>query len=113
LQHISLLSGGEKALTAMALLFALFRIKPSPLCVLDEVDAPLDEANIDRFLNVLRTFQGSTQFLIVTHNRKTIAMGDFLYGVTMEESGISKLVSVKVAQSEPKIAPSEEKVVPA
>lgn len=108
LQHISLLSGGEKALTAMALLFALFKIKPSPLCVLDEVDAPLDEANIDRFLNVLRTFLGSTQFLVVTHNRKTIAMGDFLYGVTMEESGISKLVSVKVARSEETLTPSQE-----
>ena len=96
LQHISLLSGGEKALTAMGLLFALFRIKPSPLCVLDEVDAPLDEANIDRFVNVLRTFLESSQFIIVTHNRKTIAMGDSLYGVTMQEAGVSKLVSVKV-----------------
>ncbi len=104
LQHISLLSGGEKALTAMALLFALFRIKPSPLAVLDEVDAPLDEANIDRFLNVLRTFRDSTQFLIITHNRKTIAMGDFLYGVTMEESGVSKIVSVKVSPAEEKVA---------
>ena len=110
-QHISLLSGGEKALTGVALLFALFRIKPSPLCVLDEVDAPLDEANIDRFLNVLRTFLDSTQFLIVTHNRKTIAMADYLYGVTMEESGVSKLVSVKVASPDPE--PQETKEVAA
>lgn len=99
-QHITLLSGGEKALTAIALLFALFKIKPSPFCVLDEVDAPLDEANIDRFLTVLRTFLKTSQFIIVTHNRKTIAMGDALYGVTMEEAGISKLVSVKMNPGE-------------
>lgn len=100
-QHITLLSGGEKALTAIALLFSLFSIRPSPFCVLDEVDAPLDEANVDRFLNVLRTFLTISQFLIVTHNRKTIGMGDSLYGVTMEEAGISKIVSVKVAGTGP------------
>jgi len=106
LQHITLLSGGEKALTAIALLFALFKIKPSPFCVLDEVDAPLDEANIDRFLTVLRTFLETSQFIITTHNRKTIAMGDSLYGVTMQEAGVSKIVSVKINNEE--TAPSEK-----
>ncbi|HPW76510.1 MAG: Chromosome partition protein Smc [Candidatus Omnitrophica bacterium ADurb.Bin292] len=107
LQNMSLLSGGEKALTAVALLFALFKIRPSPFCLLDEVDAPLDEANIDRFLAVLRSFVDTTQFLIITHNRKTIAMGDSLYGVTMEEPGVSKIVSVKVRSGDESV-PGED-----
>lgn len=108
LQNMSLLSGGEKALTAMALLFALFKIKPSPFSLLDEIDAPLDEANVDRFLAVLGTFLDQSQFIIITHNRKTIAMGDSLYGVTMEEPGVSKLVSVKVRAGEESLPGSNE-----
>ena len=100
LQSMTLLSGGEKALTAIALLCALFRVRPSPFCVMDEVDAPLDEANVDRFLSVIRTFLEHSQFILVTHNRRTIAMGDSLYGVTMEEAGVSKLVSVRINQTD-------------
>src|SRR3989338_2100560 len=96
-QHITLLSGGEKAMTALALLFSLFSVRPSPFCVLDEVDAPLDEANTDRFLSVLKPFLDTTQFIIVTHSRKTISIGDSLYGITMEEPGVSKIVSVRLS----------------
>jgi len=96
LRNINLLSGGEKALTAIALLFAIYLVKPSPFCVLDEVDAPLDDANLARFLRVLKEFCKSTQFIVVTHNRKTMEAAESLYGVTMEEAGVSKLVSVRL-----------------
>ncbi len=95
LQNIMLLSGGEKAMTALALLIAVFRFQPSPFCILDEVDAPLDEANVGRFNRMLLDMGEQTQFIIVTHNRKTMEMGSMLYGVTMQEPGVSKLVSVR------------------
>ena len=95
LRSISLMSGGEKTLTAVALLLAIFRSKPSPFCILDEVDAALDEANIGRFTAVLREFLDRSQFIIVTHSKKTMATADVLYGVTMQESGVSRPVAVR------------------
>ena len=100
LQSMQLLSGGEKALSAMALMFAIFKYRPSPFCLLDEIDAPLDEANIGRFVEMLRGMQSDTQFILVTHNRKTMEIADRLYGVTMEEPGVSKLISVQLGQGE-------------
>jgi chromosome segregation protein len=96
LQNVQLLSGGEKALTAMALMFAIFKYRPSPFCLLDEIDAPLDDANIGRFVEMLQGMQDHTQFILITHNRKTMEIADRLYGVTMEEPGVSKLISVQL-----------------
>jgi chromosome segregation protein len=100
LQSISLLSGGERTMTAVSLLFAIYMVKPSPFCVLDEMDAPLDESNIRRFTKLLDRFVHQSQFVVITHNKRTIAKADVLYGVTMEEHGISKLVGVKMTQRE-------------
>lgn len=95
-QNVTLLSGGEKAMCALALVFAVFRHKPSPFCLLDEVDAPLDDANIGRFNEVVREMAGTSQVVLITHNKRTMEIADVLYGITMEESGISKLVGVRM-----------------
>jgi chromosome segregation protein len=92
---IELLSGGEKTLTATALLFAIYLVKPSPFCILDEVDAPLDDANIDRFTKLIKEFSENTQFIIVTHNKRTMNSASNMYGITMQEEGISKLAGVQ------------------
>lgn len=101
LKSITMLSGGEKALTAMALIFASFLIRPTPFCVLDEIDAPLDEENIGRFTGVLQELSEGAQFVVITHNKRTMAMADSLFGVTMEEPGVSKLVSARLADLQP------------
>jgi chromosome segregation protein len=96
--HLSLLSGGEKALTAIALLFGSFLVRPTPFCVLDEIDAPLDEANTGRFIEALKSMTDRSQFIVITHNKRTMEAADVLYGVTMEEPGISKVLSVQLSR---------------
>ncbi len=95
LQNVLLLSGGEKALAAVALLMAVFRYQPSPFCIMDEVDAPLDESNIGRLTSMLSDMSAQTQFVLITHSKKTMESAQSMYGVTMQEPGVSKLVSVK------------------
>ena len=99
LSNITLLSGGEKALTAIAILFAILRLKPMPFCLLDEIEAALDEANVDRFAKYLKRYSGETQFIVITHKKPTMEHADVLYGVTMEEKGVSKIVSVKLSEA--------------
>jgi chromosome segregation protein len=95
---INQLSGGEKTLTATALLFAIYLLKPAPFCIFDEVDAPLDDANIDKFNNIIRTFSGESQFIIVTHNKRSMASTDIIYGITMIEQGVSRVVPVDLKE---------------
>ncbi|MDR2729881.1 MAG: AAA family ATPase [Treponema sp.] len=108
LEHLSLLSGGECSMTAVALLFATYMVKPSPFCLLDEIDAPLDETNIGRFIQLLREFSGNSQFIIITHNKKTVTGASTLLGVTMEESGITKLIAIRLENEELAISESDQ-----
>jgi chromosome segregation protein len=100
LQNILLLSGGEKALTALSLLVGIFQFQPAPFCVLDEVDAPLDETNVGRFANLIAEMSATTQFVVITHSKRTMQMADVIYGVTMQEPGVSKIVSVNLGRRE-------------
>jgi chromosome segregation protein len=108
LQNVLLLSGGEKALAALALLISIFRYTPSPFCILDEVDAPLDESNIDRFSRLVEQMSRHTQFILITHSKRTMEIARVMYGVTMEEPGVSKLVSVRfeAVEAEPAAVPA-------
>jgi chromosome segregation protein len=110
LEAISLLSGGEKTLTAIALLFATYMVRPSPFCFLDEIDAALDEQNVARFVNLLREFGRMSQFVVITHNKKTVTGANALLGVTMEDSGVTKVIAVRLERSDGKPVPPPESV---
>ena len=99
LQNLSLLSGGEKALTAIAILFAILKLRPMPFCLLDEIEAALDDANVERFAKYLHRFAQETQFIVITHRKPTMELADSLFGVTMEEKGVSKIVSIKLSDA--------------
>ncbi len=103
LTKISLLSGGERAFTAIAILFAILKSRPMPFCILDEIEAALDEANVDRFAKYLKKFSRETQFIVITHRKPTMNQADTLFGVTMEEKGVSKIVSVKLSEVEARL----------
>jgi chromosome segregation protein len=111
LQNITLMSGGEQTMTAVSLLFSIYQVKPSPFCVLDELDAPLDEANVVRFVKILQRFLDHSQFVIITHNKRSIGMASVLYGVTMQEHGVSKIISVKFHKSDETLAQPEAAMV--
>src|SRR5262249_5576227 len=104
LQNVFLLSGGEKALTALALLMGIFQFQPSPFCVLDEVDAALDETNVGRLAELLHSMSGDTQFLLVTHSKRMMHAADIIYGVTMQQPGVSKVVSVRLGHQQQQLA---------
>jgi len=113
LQNISLLSGGERTLTAVALLFSIYMIKPSPFCLLDELDAPLDESNIGRFVSILQGFLEQSQFVVITHNRQTMSAGSVLYGITMPEKGVSKIISMKFNEHKKRLFEAPAPIAPA
>jgi chromosome segregation protein len=110
LRSLSLLSGGEKTMTALALLFSIFKCKPSPFCLLDEVDAALDEANTERFARLIQEFMGSSQFLVISHAKRTMSMANVLYGVTMQEPGVTKRIAVRFEDAEKRLDPEAEPV---
>lgn len=108
LKTITLLSGGEKAFVAIALYFAILKVRPTPFCMLDEIDAALDDRNVERFAGYLRGFSGKTQFIVITHRRGTMEAADVLYGVTMQEQGISRILHLDLNQMEQQLGISEE-----